>query len=889
MGWLSHLGLTAIMHAVLHRKLGLDPSEMNAAFLKKLEEAFERAQSLDSSEDVQSFLRELGLQDANLAQELSRLLNIGEQADEMLSLKASKRLDLLLTTFGTGEKRDTQRELFEFLRSLSDSDHADGFAHLRGFTLMETVSLGSNRFVFRGRDENLQRDVAVKVLSPSVAKNLSDHRAFVREAQLSSSVRHPNVVMIHQVVSEPAEGLAFYVTDWIVGESLQTWLTNHPRPSRKTALQILRQIALGLDAIHGNGIIHRDLKPGNIVLNQEDRHVTILDFGLAIENTRTEDPRVLPAGTPLFMSPEQLACENLTFQTDLFSLGEIGCLLLTGEHPYPVGSVEELSAELLHGEPKLSKSTEQCGPQLHLVLKRALAKIPGERFPSGSEFVDAVTKALELDFGERLTPELTRVETRVNAQRRSQISVAISIATLALVLVGSFALSGDLRTRIFGTRPTPDDSIEANLIGDTGESGSKSERSGAWVSEDKFSNWMGMDLIKIPLHQYETWPPDPSRPELFENLGWRNIGRPVLVGERLVTRRQFDLLMNQDSETELSEDDARLDQPVTGITRLEAEEFCRRLSNQDPDGMTYTVISHNFWTLGVFGNAVNGGLSDLEGYSSTFKLLSQGVSRDEVKPSTLPGLRDVFGPYWEWTMKPVLKPPKPDGIVPYHEIPETPAYALCEVLGGGTTDLFVHQHDFYFGMNDYYAGSSNLRHRIEEDGETAYLAPMRKGEPGWVRYRYMFDRPLIEASVNLPFFLAHDTSRAGIDIRTNRSDLEKPLTEQEWEPVCELEGKIYTERIGERVDLTRLVEGATQVELSYWVEDSEEPVWYSQIGRVHLAGPRFNKLLFQAMTGGRGESMRQSVVLPVTFKHPWVGFRVVATWPAADATHAPQE
>lgn len=853
---------------------------MNPDDLQKLEEAFEKVLSLSSSEEVQSYLRELQSRDPDFAGDLARLVNVGEQADDLIKLNSSRRLELLLTTFGTGEKRDTQQELFDFLRSISDSDKAGGLARLRGFELLELISLGASRFVFRGRDQNLQRDVAVKVLSPSVAKNTTDHQAFVQEARLSSSVRHPNVIMIHQVVSDLEEGLAFYVTDWVVGESLQAWLMNHPKPDRELAVDILQQLASGIDAIHRKGIIHRDLKPGNIVFNQESRQVTILDFGLAIEGARPEDERVLLAGTPLFMSPEQLACQQLTYQSDLFSLGEIGCLLLTGEHPYPVDSVEELSAELLHGEPKIPGSLESGGQRFMAVMKRALSRNPKDRYVSATEFVNAVTDALGYDSSKGQVAGGRKGDFGPIQKKRRLLGASLLSFVLVLVLLGSVAFLPNPVARFFRNRTLTDDGTGPSSPAGLGENGETSRAGGDWVGKGEFKNWLGMEFIEIPVFQYESWPPDPQYPELFENLGWRNLTRSWLVGENLVTQRQFALVMDQELTAEQLLNAPELDQPVTMITKTEADEFCRRLSSQDPDGLVYDVVSHNLWTLGVFGKGFSEGNSSLEGYSRNFSRLSQGTNPDELDPKALPGLSDVFGKYWEWTTKPALKRPNPHGIVPYDEISENSSFKLYEVLGGGTTDLFMHPHDFYFGMNDYYVGSSNLQYRIEEDGETAYLAPAQVGERGWVDYAYSFNQPIVDASVNIPFFLAHDRSRGGIEVRTNREDDEIPLAEQVWETVWEVEGKIYSESSGKPVDLTPWVHGATELEIRYWIEDSEEPLWYSQIGRTSLHARRFGTFLFQATTEGRGESMRQFVVLPETTRHPLVGFRVVATMPA---------
>ena len=184
--------------------------------------------------------------------------------------------------------------------------------------------------VYRARDSRLNRDVAIKVVPPSVAENTEALARFERESRAVAALSHPNILAIYDVGQ--SSGHPYSVMELLEGETLGARIAQGPVPIRK-AVDIAAQIARGLAAAHDKQIAHRDLKPENVFLTPTGG-VKILDFGLArtaagsTDVTRLDSPTMAPATTPGtvlgtvgYMSPEQVRGEPTDHRTDMFSLG----------------------------------------------------------------------------------------------------------------------------------------------------------------------------------------------------------------------------------------------------------------------------------------------------------------------------------------------------------------------------------------------------------------------------------------------------------------------------------------------------------------------------------------------------------------------------------------
>ena len=195
------------------------------------------------------------------------------------------------------------------------------------YRILEEVGHGGMGVVFRARDEQLERDVAVKILPPGMFPNQHARNRFHREARVLAKLNHPNVAMAFDYGEQ--DGIDFLVTEFVGGMTIDAKLANGPL-TEKTVIQLGIQLAKGLAAAHHEHIIHRDLKPGNVRLTA-DGQLKILDFGLAswvdperdLAKTLSEDSDDSGAGTLAYMAPEQIRCDEVDQRADIWGVGTI--------------------------------------------------------------------------------------------------------------------------------------------------------------------------------------------------------------------------------------------------------------------------------------------------------------------------------------------------------------------------------------------------------------------------------------------------------------------------------------------------------------------------------------------------------------------------------------
>jgi predicted ATPase/serine/threonine protein kinase len=257
----------------------------------------------------------------------------------------------------------------------------------RRFEILEKLGEGGMGQVFRARDEELQREVALKFLWPDTG--LAE--AARREAQVIARLDHENIVRIFDVGewrdSPEALPVPFLVTECLEGEQLASWLRRE-RPGPRRALEILDAIAAGLAHAHERHIIHRDLKPANVFLTRQGV-VKLLDFGLAHLTAASARHASTPltAGTPDYMAPEQWRGAPQDARTDVWSAGVVLYEMLTGSPPYTSSTLEELRARVLSDEPvpPVRARCPELPQDVERFLSTALAKDPARRFSSARE------------------------------------------------------------------------------------------------------------------------------------------------------------------------------------------------------------------------------------------------------------------------------------------------------------------------------------------------------------------------------------------------------------------------------------------------------------------------------------------------------------------------
>jgi serine/threonine-protein kinase len=253
------------------------------------------------------------------------------------------------------------------------------------------IGRGGNAIVYLARDIQHSRDVAIKVIRQGVADPDRRHR-FLREVEISAQLRHPFVIPL--IDSGDTQGTLFYVMPYVEGESLRDLLDREGALSLKSTLAVARDVAEALDFAHSQGIVHRDIKPENILLSGS--HALVADFGIAMaleaSNTDRLTEKGVAVGTPAYMSPEQAgASERIDGRSDIYSLGCVVYEMLAGEVPYLGETPRAILAKHLQAPvPDLTILRPGLSPAAQATMRRALAKVPAERFSKATEFVDAL-------------------------------------------------------------------------------------------------------------------------------------------------------------------------------------------------------------------------------------------------------------------------------------------------------------------------------------------------------------------------------------------------------------------------------------------------------------------------------------------------------------------
>ena len=855
---------------------------MDSTYFRRLEAAFNCVEDASTDAERQQIIVALNCSDPDLVDELSTLLALNNERVYNRSQASDKNLfDLLLTTLGEGSRKDSTASLLDFLSRTHGTSSENAIASLRGFSFRNLIATGPTGFVFEGFDEMLRRRVAIKVLAPSIASEPGTRGRFLSEARLATSITHQNVIDVYHVSADQDSTIVFFVMEWFEGESLQHWLGTNGFSKESFAFRfsIFQELAIGLSAIHEAGIIHRDLKPGNVMISKSGDTLKILDFGIAISSV--SDNRTIPlAGTPLYMAPEQMAGELLTQRTDLFALAEIACVLLAGYHPFDASDLKDLTNKLEQG-PEALRADSLIAPNLKSVLLKCLSQDPSGRFEDARSFRIAVEQALP-EFSNRVGRNSVgsggnSIDKKAIAEKGKlrelirRLAIPMSLAIGSLFLIGSAYL--------LWNNAGSDVDIKAPSIADVGQ-----RQKGKWLDEEHFENYEGVSFRKIAVGEASRDQKDQfakEYPELSKNLGWSNFDSDDrwLVMEDLVSVQLYRRVMG------LEDGEALVGNPISNIDYSDVKEFCRKLSENCPDGFLYSPVSKNQLCYAMFGQQYFIEGVPIEELKTTFQRLSNGQSADSQNMLTPPLINGLFGEYWEWTDGATIKSAHPNGVVNYMERIETPHERSYQIMGGGQSDIFVHRFNMASGMNDFYYDSDNLQSALEEDGQTAYLHPIVCDRPGWVSYRYRFPNGIRRAHIGNCISLLREDSQGGIEVRFRNSESASNLDDCNWVAVYDgAASKAQPFSADEikpwRVDVSELLAGAIEVEIKYWIQSPREPTIYEQIARtVDTRSLTKRTMEFAVTAEGRLESMRQFSTVPASYRHPLLSFRVMAECP----------
>ena len=306
---------------------------------------------------------------------------------------------------------------------------------LSHYRILAKLGEGGMGEVYRARDENLDRDVAIKILPSGTLTDDQTRKRFRKEAKTLSQLNHPHIATVHDFATE--DGVDFLVMEYVEGMTLAAKLLGGVLPV-DDVLCMGSEIADALEDAHERGIVHRDLKPGNIGLTLKG-HVKVLDFGLAkvlgpLPDTATTESLtggLAIAGTLPYMAPEQLRGGTVDHRSDLYALGAVLYEMATGRRAFAHGAAPVLIENILHGVPEApSRLRPEIPPGLERVILKCLEKVPELRYQTARELL--------VDLRRMSTPSLSAERTR--GPRKRLARPLLATGGLGVLLVGLAAI-----------------------------------------------------------------------------------------------------------------------------------------------------------------------------------------------------------------------------------------------------------------------------------------------------------------------------------------------------------------------------------------------------------------------------------------------------------------
>ncbi len=312
------------------------------------------------------------------------------------------------------------------------------------YEIIAPLGAGGMGEVVRARDTRLGREVALKILPESFARESDRLVRFEQEARAVAALNHPNILAVFDVGQH--NGSPFLVSELLEGETLRAVLDHGALPQRK-AIEYAVQIAQGLAAAHEKGIVHRDLKPENVFVTRDGR-IKILDFGLAklaqkpgaeaaadgITLTSSHTAAGVVMGTASYMAPEQVRGQAVDARTDIFSFGAILYEMLSGKRAFRRDTVPEtMTAVLKEDPPDIAESSPTVSPSLDRIVRRCLEKNPEQRFQSAKDLSFALASLSGAD-----SSAAAKV-VAAGSPNRSALWKAVAIALAVVAMCGAVA------------------------------------------------------------------------------------------------------------------------------------------------------------------------------------------------------------------------------------------------------------------------------------------------------------------------------------------------------------------------------------------------------------------------------------------------------------------
>jgi serine/threonine protein kinase len=311
------------------------------------------------------------------------------------------------------------------------------------FLLERQVGSGGMGAVYLGRDITLNRVVAVKVLKPELVSDQKFLATFLREAEITASLNHPNIVQVYAFGQH--DGVYYMVVEYISGGSLDDKIAERGQITELEGIEIGIAVARGLEcALQRGGLIHRDIKPGNILFNANNTP-KVVDFGLSLSFDTTDHFDGEIWGTPYYVAPEKLEREAETFQSDLYSLGATLFHAMSGRPPYEGEDPNSVAMMHLSGSViSLKAFAPDISDQTAYAVSKAMARYPEDRYESYAAFIeqleDAKRRITDPSFREKQNEEVEILGTPDTAKYK--LWLIIGMVVVMVIVAGLLIWKG---------------------------------------------------------------------------------------------------------------------------------------------------------------------------------------------------------------------------------------------------------------------------------------------------------------------------------------------------------------------------------------------------------------------------------------------------------------
>ncbi|MBS1809582.1 MAG: serine/threonine protein kinase [Acidobacteria bacterium] len=406
------------------------PSPADAERWQRVKSLINAALEL-AGEDREKFLRQTCGDDRELRREVEKLLASYTSADSFLEEPAARVAELV----------DDKKTLMQtpVPSKISHGAFVAGTILASRYRIIGLLGKGGMGEVYKAEDIKLSQMVALKFLPDSMERDKEALARFHNEVKVARQVAHPNVCRVFDIGE--VEGRHFLSMEFIDGDDLSSLLRRIDRFSYDRAIEISRQLCIGLAAIHHQGILHRDFKPANVIVDSHGK-VRITDFGIAglAEEIAKESVR---AGTPAYMSPEQISGRDVSARSDIYALGLVLYEIFTGKPTFTGSSLPELLRKQQSESPTTpSVHVKGFDPLVEQIILQCLEKNPKDRPPSALHVAMALPGGnplqVALEAGQTPSPEMVAAAPKKGALRPA-VALACLLGGLAMLVFSMFA------------------------------------------------------------------------------------------------------------------------------------------------------------------------------------------------------------------------------------------------------------------------------------------------------------------------------------------------------------------------------------------------------------------------------------------------------------------